>query len=135
MLQPTTALVCAGKEIGGLEGTAGMKFEDLFADCVEQGLTDLLGVGVREALLDYLARHDRIAREDIARHPREFSEMLETALGEASVRIERYIIRKLCATLNRKFDVTEHFDFGFQIHEARRFCENAPTYHQVTLEA
>jgi hypothetical protein len=97
------------------------EFGHLFIECVEQTLTDLLGAKVREALLDYLARHDRLARGDIPGHPRELSMLLDKTFGKGGITIERHIIRRLYAILEWEYKETSNFNFDFklQLEEAR----------------
>jgi hypothetical protein len=99
--------------------TSADEFGDLFIQSVEQTLTDLLGAKVREALLDYLARHDRLARGDIPGHPRELSMLLDKIFGKGGITIERCIIRKLYATLEWEYKQTSNFNFSNQLVEAR----------------
>jgi hypothetical protein len=95
------------------------EFGHLFIECVEQTLTDLLGAKVREALLDYLARHDRLARGDIPGHPRELSMLLDKTFGKGSITIEKCIIRRLYAILEWEHKQTSNFNFANQVEEAR----------------
>jgi len=96
-----------------------VEFGHLFIECVEQTLTDLLGAKVREALLDYLARHDRLTRGDILGHPRELSLLLDKIYGKGGTTIERYIIRRLYAILEWEYKETSNFNFSNQLEEAR----------------
>jgi hypothetical protein len=95
------------------------EFGDLFVESVEQTLTDLLGANVREALLDYLARHDRLSRGDIPGHPRELSMLLDKIFGKGGITIERCIIRRLYAILEWEYKETSNFNFANQLEEAR----------------
>ena len=97
------------------------EFENSFIECVERTLTDLLGAQVREAVLDYLARHDRLSRGDIIGHPRELSVLLDKMFGKGGATIERRIIGKLYATLGCEYKEPSNlgFDFKFQLQEAR----------------
>ena len=95
------------------------EFGDLFVECVEKTLTDLLGANVREALLDYLARHDRLSRGDILGHPRELSVVLDKIFGKGGITIERCIIRRLYAILEWEYKETSNFNFANQLEEAR----------------
>jgi hypothetical protein len=95
------------------------EFPYLFIECVEQTLTDLLGAKVREALLDYLARHDRLARGDMPGHPRELSMLLDRTFGKGGITIERCIIRRLYAILEWEYKETSNFKFSNQVEEAR----------------
>jgi hypothetical protein len=95
------------------------EFGDLFIECIEQTLTDLLGAKVREALLDYLARYDRLTRADIPTHLSELSMLLGKTFGKGSTTIEKYIIRKLYAILAWEYKETSNFNFSNQVEEAR----------------
>jgi hypothetical protein len=95
------------------------EFPYLFIQSVEQTLTDLLGAKVREALLDYLARHDRLSRGDIPGHPRELSILLDKTFGKGGITIERCIIRRLYAILEWEYKQTSNFNFANQLEEAR----------------
>jgi len=123
ILQPSVLVVVNGKDETGAKemGPIADEFEYLFSECVEQALTDLLGAKVREALLDYLVRHDRLSRGNIPGHPRELTMLLDKTFGKSSITIERYIIRKLYATLKWEYEGTSNFNFDFklQLEEAR----------------
>jgi len=95
------------------------EFGDLFIECVEQTLTDLLGTKAREAVLDYLARQKRLTRGNIQDHPRELSILLDRTFGKAGITIERSIVRRLYATLEWEWKETSNFDFSSQVDEAR----------------
>jgi hypothetical protein len=95
------------------------EFDHLLIESVEQTLTDLLGARVREALLDYLARHNRLARHDIPEHPRELSILLHKALDKGGIEIERCIMRRLYAILEWEYKETSNFNFANQVDEAR----------------
>lgn len=95
------------------------EFDHLLVECVEQSLTDLLGWKVREALLDYLARHDRLARAEIPEHPRELSMLLHKTLDKGGIEIERCIMRRLHAILEWEYKETPNFNFANQVIEAK----------------
>jgi hypothetical protein len=108
------------------------KFNHLFIECVEETLTDLLGAKVREAVIDYLARHDRLARGDMPGHPRELSMLLEKFFGIGGITIERYIIRRLYAVLEWEYKGTSNVNFSNQLEEARarwKTSQNATACH------
>ena len=101
------------------------EFEHLYNECVEQALTDLLGPKVREALLDYLERHDRFARDDLVAHPHALTTLLERTFGKGAITIEKYIIRKLHASMDWEYYENSHFDFRLQLEKARTRWERA----------
>ena len=94
------------------------EFGHLLVECVEQTLTDLLGPKVREGVLDYLARHDRVSRADIPGQPRELSMLLET-FGKGAIVIEKHIIRRLYAILECEYKETSNFNFANRLEEVR----------------
>lgn len=93
-------------------------FGSLFIECVEQTLTDLLGAKGREAVLDYLARNERLARGDIPRHARELSMLLGKTFGKGGIVIEKRIIKRLYALLEWEYKETSSFNFASQVNEA-----------------
>jgi len=95
------------------------EFDLLLIESVEQTLTDLFGTKTREALLDYLARHDRLGRADIPGHPRELSRMLEENFGKSSISIEEYIMRRLYSLLELEYKETSDFNFANKVEEAK----------------
>jgi hypothetical protein len=95
------------------------EFGHLLIESVEETLTDLLGAKAREALLDYLAREDRLARAEIPLHPSELSRLLEETFGKSGIRIEQYIMRRLYAFLEWEYKETSNFNFANQVKEAR----------------
>jgi hypothetical protein len=95
------------------------EFDQLFIECIEQTLTDILGAKVREALLDYLARHDRLTRGDIPGHPRELSMVLDKTFGKGGTTIGRSILRRLYAILEWEYQETSNFNLSSQLEEAR----------------
>ena len=127
ILLPTAFKMNNGSHATGPEVTGSSKdeFEHLFDECVEQALTDLLGPKVREALLDYLERHDRIARDDLLTHPQELTTLLERTFGKGATTIAKYIIRKLHATLDWEHYENSHFDFRLQLEKARTRWERS----------
>ena len=102
------------------QSTNSEEFEDLFTECVEAALTDLLGSKAREALLDYFERQGRFARDDILAHSREVTMLLRKAFGTGGITVERCIITRLYAALNWEYNPTSQFDFKAQLEEARR---------------
>jgi predicted house-cleaning noncanonical NTP pyrophosphatase (MazG superfamily) len=96
------------------------EFERLFLECLQDALTDLLGVKGREALLDYLEREHRLARSEILSHQRELSVALANTFGIGAMSIEKCIIRRVYAMLNWNFNAASHFDFGLQLEDARK---------------
>jgi hypothetical protein len=113
------ALDVASKKLETNPKTSADEFGHFFIECVEQTLTDLLGAKVREALLDYLARHDRLSRGDILGHPRELSILLDKIFGKGGITIERHIMRRLYAILEWEYVETSNFNFSSQLAEAR----------------
>lgn len=113
------ALEVANEKLETNPNISADEFDHFLVESVEQTLTDLLGAKVREALLDYLARHDRLARADIPRHPCELSMLLEKAFGKSGIRIEKYIMRRLYAFLEWEYKETSNFNFANQVEEAR----------------
>ena len=108
-----------------LIGPGKDEFEHLYNECVEQALTDLLGPKVREALLDYLERHDRFARDDLLGHSHELTSLLERTFGKGATTIGKYIIRKLHASLDWEYYENSHFDFRLQLEKARTRWERS----------
>lgn len=113
------ALDVASEKVETNHKISADEFGHLFIECVEQTLTDLLGAKVREALLDYLARHDRLARADVPEHPRELSLLLDKTFGKGGITIERRIMRRLYAILEWEYKETSNFNFSNQLEEAR----------------
>jgi hypothetical protein len=109
------------EEIKTAQKIGAHKFGDLFIVCVEQTLSDLLGAKVREALLDYLARHDQLPRADIPGHPRELAMLLDKTFGKGGITIEKYIIRRFYASLEWEYKETSNFNFSNQVEEARDY--------------
>jgi hypothetical protein len=101
------------------------EFGDLFVECVEQTLTDLLGMKVREDLLDYLARHNRLTRTDLPGHAGELSMLLDKTFGQGGITIEKYIIRRLHAILECENKETSNFNFSNQVEEARAYWKTS----------
>jgi len=123
-----SVLASANKKITTNAGEVGPREDELgrlFSESVEQALTDLLGAKGREALLDYLERHDRLARGDLLGHPREFTVLLAKAFGQGCTTIERHIIRRFYATLSLEHEGTSEFDFGLQLEVARKCWERS----------
>jgi hypothetical protein len=101
------------------------EFGDLLIGCVEQTLTDLLGAKVRQDLLGYLARHDRLTRADIPGHPRELSMLFHITFGKGGTTVEKYIIRRLYAILQWEYKETSDFNFSNQVEEARAYWKTS----------
>jgi hypothetical protein len=101
------------------------EFGDLFIECVEQTLTDLLGAKVREAVLDYFARYDPLTRADIPGHSRELSMLLDKTFGKGGITIEKCIIRRLYALLEWEYKETSNFNFSNQVEEARAYWKTS----------
>lgn len=99
--------------------TSADEFGDLFVECVEQTLTDLLGTKVREVLLDYFARHDRLAIGDIPGHPRELSMLFDKTFGKCGIMIEKCIMRRFYALLGWEYKEASNFNFSNQVEVAR----------------
>ena len=95
------------------------EFTYLFIECVEQTLTDLVGARVRDGLLDYIARHARLAKADLAERPCELSILLERSFGKAGTVIEKRILRRLYTALGSMYRETPDFNFAIQVEEAR----------------
>jgi hypothetical protein len=108
------------------------EFGHLFVECVEQTLTDLVGARVREGLLDYMARHARLARAEMLEHPRELSVLLEKSLDIAGIVIERCIMRNLYAVLGWEYKETSNFNFANQVEEARARWKTASFTHTLS---
>jgi len=118
------------------------EFCHLYAECVEQTLTDLLGVRVREALLDYLARHYGLGRSDLHEHPHELSALLEKSLNKGGIEVEKQIVRRLYSSLLMRslysgflgWEQKENSNFNFvaQVEEVRAHWQTASFTHAVS---
>ena len=86
-------------------------------DSIDTALGDLLGTRPREAIYDHLAQQLSLAREDIPTHLDEFRAVLKASFDAAAPKIERFIARRLYATLGwqflemKGFGLNEHFEF------------------------
>ena len=84
----------------------------ILLNCIDAVLTDVLGVKVREAVYDHLARQGSLAKEEIPAHLDDFSELLRNTFGSGATTLEKCIAKKLCSTLGCEFvDVPK---FGLQ---------------------
>ena len=108
------------------------EFGHLFIECAEQTLTDLVGARVREGLLDYLARHARLARAELLEHPRELSMLLERSLDRGGIEIEKCIMRNLYAVLEWEYKEPSNFNFVNQVEEARARWKTTSFTHTLS---
>lgn len=84
----------------------------ILLDCIDAVLTEVLGVKVREAVYDHLARQGSLAKEEIPAHLDDFSELLRNTFGRGAITLEKRIAKKLCSILGCEFvDVPK---FGLQ---------------------
>ena len=114
------------------------EFRHFYVECVEQTLTDLLGVRAREALLDYLARHYGLGRSDLYEHPRELWVLLEESLNKGGIEVEKQIVRRLYSGLLMRglysgflgWEQKENsnFDFVAQVEEVRAHWKTCFTH-------
>ena len=82
-------------------------------DSIDTSLTDLSGMRLKELVYENLARNVLLAREDIPNHLPEFCKFLKTTFGTAATPLERFMARRLYATLGWKFlDIK-----GFGLHD------------------
>jgi hypothetical protein len=85
----------------GLEAKTGVpSFDDLLLDSIEQSLTELLGIKVREAVFGHLARNSLLTRSDVSRNPAKLSTLLRKVFGRGQITIEKHIVRRLYAHLH-----------------------------------
>ena len=91
--------------------------DEALIDSIDTALPDILGIRARETIYDRFALELRLAKEDIPEHLVEFREVLKTAFGSGAPLVERFIARRLYATLGWKFldfagfGLNEHFEF------------------------
>ena len=81
-----------------------MQAEQQLVKCIEDGISDHLGDGIRIAFFSFLREDFHISRDDIARKPELLRECLEKMFGTTSGGfVEKFILQKV----NQTFHLTE----------------------------
>jgi hypothetical protein len=123
---PSFYLLGSGRdETYGRVGSGSEEFEDLFNECLEEALTDLIGRKGCETLLDYFERQGRVAKDDILAHPEELTMLLNKAFGTGGLTVERCVVTRLYSALNWDYKPASQFDFKAQLEEVRRRWETS----------
>ena len=90
---------------------------EALVDSIDTALADLLGTRAREAIYDHLARQHLLAKEDVPTHLDEFRSVMKVTFGASATTIEKFIARRLYASLGWQF-----LDFaGFGLNEHLEF--------------
>jgi hypothetical protein len=84
----------------------------LLLECIDEGLTDLLGRRAREAVYDHLERNLFLSRNEIPLRLDDFFSLLDETFGKGSKTIGRYIARKLYTKLDWEFVDVATFQFA-----------------------
>ena len=79
------------------------KSDQTLLDCIDKVLTDVLGMKVREAIYDRLARQSYLSTEEIPSHLQELSRLLENLFGTGATTLEKRIAREFYHTLGLEF--------------------------------
>jgi len=79
------------------------KPDQTLLDCIDNVLTDVLGMKVREAIYDRLARRSYLSKEEIPSHLHELSQLLENMFGRGATTLEKRIAKEFYHTLGLEF--------------------------------
>ncbi|MGD0176306.1 MAG: hypothetical protein ABSC50_05715 [Candidatus Bathyarchaeia archaeon] len=88
-------------------------FGKLLSDSIDETMTDLLGIRVREAVYDFMERKYSVARNEISQHLDELFKLFENNFGVASGKvIGRAFAKKVYSKLEWDFIPLPNFEFA-----------------------
>ena len=99
---------------------ANLEFGELFAESVDQGLSDLLGSNVKFALYEYWKTGFSISRDQMHLKVNDFGKALEKTFGLSHKTVGKYIAKRFYLKLGLDFTEKPQYGLAEYVRNAER---------------